>query len=137
MSDDLERSRGDDAALSGHDDAALSGQDDTTLSRELTAAIRSTEGVTGVYPAQPTVEAAVDALAVRLALRQPDVLVDIDRADGFTTVSAHIATSAAVPATETLRAVGELIRSTLGEAGPLAINVKVRLIDDTGRPASK
>lgn len=128
MSDDFERSRG--------DDAALSGQDDTALSRELTAAIRATEGVTGVYPAQPTVEAAVDALAVRLALRQPDVLVDIDRADGFTTVSAHIATSVAVPATETLRAVGELIRNKLGEAGPVAINVKVRLIDDTGRTAS-
>lgn len=111
--------------------------DDTELSRLLTAAIRQAEGVAGVYPAQPILEAAADAVAVKLALRQPDVLVDIDRSEGFTTVSAHIATVAAIPAPETLRAVGELVRGMLEEepsvSGPLAVNVKVRLIEDSGR----
>ncbi|MCJ1698513.1 hypothetical protein MT356_02190 [Rathayibacter festucae] len=123
----------DDAA---HDDTA---RDDTALSQRLTAAIRDSEGVTGVYPAQPILEAAADALAVTLALRQPDVLVDIDRSDGFTTVSAHIAATAALPAPETLRAVGEELRRLLDAepsvTGPLAVNVKVRLIEDSGRAA--
>ena len=111
--------------------------DDTALSQRLTAAVRDAEGVVGVYPAQPLLEAAADALAVTLALRQPDVLVDIDRSEGFTTVSAHIATSAALPAPEILRAVGELLHGILREepsvTGPLAVNVKVRLIEDSGR----
>ncbi|MDY0913780.1 hypothetical protein [Rathayibacter festucae] len=113
--------------------------DDTALSQRLTAAIRDTEGVAGVYPAQPLLEAAADALAVKLALRQPDVLVDIDRSDGFTTVTAHIAATAALPAPETLRAVGEELRRLLDAepsvTGPLAVNVKVRLIEDSGRAA--
>ena len=119
-----------------HDDTA---HDDTALSQRLTAAIGETAGVTGVYPAQPLLEAAADALAVKLALRQPDVLVDIDRSDGFTTVSAHIAATAALPAPETLRAVGEELRRLLDAepsvTGPLAVNVKVRLIEDSGRAA--
>lgn len=113
--------------------------DDTALSQRLTAAIRETAGVTGVYPAQPLLEAAADALAVKLALRQPDVLVDVDRSDGFTTVTAHIAATAALPAPETLRAVGEELRRLLDAepsvTGPLAVNVKVRLIEDSGRAA--
>ena len=125
----------------GTDDSTLDGaaHDDTALSQRLTAAIRDSEGVTGVYPAQPILEAAADALAVTLALRQPDVLVDIDRSDGFTTVSAHIAATAALPAPETLRAVGEELRRLLDAepsvTGPLAVNVKVRLIEDSGRAA--
>ena len=111
--------------------------DDTALSQRLTAAIREAEGVVGVYPAQPILEAAADALAVTLALRQPDVLVDIDRSEGFTTVSAHIAASAALPVPETLRSVGELLRGILAEepgvTGPLAVTVKVRLVEDSGR----
>lgn len=112
--------------------------DDIHLSQRLTAAIRATEGVVGVYPAQPILEAAAEAVAVRLALRQPDVLVDIDRADAFTTVSAHIATTAAIPAPETLRAVGAVIRRILRDDDPdsdtIAINVKVRFVDDSGHP---
>jgi hypothetical protein len=133
----------DDTALDDtvRDDTALddTGRDDTALSQRLTAALREAEGVTGVYPAQPILEAAAEALAVKLALRQPDVLVDIDRSDGFTTVSAHIATTAALPAPEILRAVGEELRRLLDAepsvTGPLAVNVKVRLIEDSGRAA--
>ena len=125
----------------GTDDTGTDGtaHDDTALSQRLTAAIRETAGVTGVYPAQPLLEAAADALAVKLALRQPDVLVDVDRSDGFTTVTAHIAATAALPAPETLRAVGEELRRLLDAepsvTGPLAVNVKVRLIEDSGRAA--
>ncbi|KZX21223.1 hypothetical protein [Rathayibacter tanaceti] len=111
--------------------------DDTALSRRLTDEIRDTEGVTGVYPAQPIVEAAADAVAVSLALRLPDVLVDIDRSEGFTTVTAHIAASAALPAPETLRLVGERMHALLAAdptvPGPFAVNVKVRLVEDSGR----
>jgi len=113
--------------------------DDAALSRSLTAAIRATEGVTGVFPAQPLLEAAADVIAARLALRLPDELVDIDRADSFTTVTAHISTSASLPAPETLRRVGELVRGTLvgagADAAELAVNVKIRLIDDSGSSA--
>ncbi|SMH48680.1 hypothetical protein SAMN06295885_3098 [Rathayibacter oskolensis] len=112
--------------------------DDTELSRRLTAAIRDTEGVAGVYPAQPILEAAADALAVRLALRQPDVLVDIDHSDGFTTVTAHIAALAALPAPDTLRTVGELLRDVLTAelSGPFSVHVTARLIEDSGRAES-
>ena len=119
--------------------------DDLELSRRLTSAIRAVPHVTGVYPAQPILEAAAGAIAVRLALRVPDVLVDIDRAEGFTTVSAHIATSAAAPTPETARAVGELLRDEFRRSheahdalpgtdpnDTLAINVKVRLVEDAG-----
>ncbi|ROQ37116.1 hypothetical protein EDF46_2565 [Frondihabitans sp. PhB188] len=113
--------------------------DDTELSRQLTAAIRATEGVSGVYPAQPILEAAAGAVAVRLALRVPDVLVDIDRADDFTTVSAHISTAGERPATETLRRVGELLLERLGAEpsirGEVAVNVKVRLVEEAGASA--
>ncbi|QHC75094.1 hypothetical protein [Rathayibacter sp. VKM Ac-2805] len=123
--------------IAGHEDAGTAGYDDTALSQRLTAGIRDTEGVAGVYPAQPIVEAAADALAVKLALRSPDVLVDIDRSEGFTTVTAHIAASASLPAPETLRAVGErmlaLLRADPSVSGPFAVNVKVRLVEDSGR----
>lgn len=111
--------------------------DDTELSRRLTAAVRETEGVAGVYPAQPVLEAAAEALAARLDLRPTDVLVDIDRSEGFTTVTAHIAAVAALPAPDTLRSVGELLRDAIAAdasvSGPFSVNVKVRLIEDSGR----
>ncbi len=109
--------------------------DDATLSRRLTEAVRAVDGVAGVYPARPPLEAAAEAVAVSLDLRRPDALVDIDRADGFTTVTAHIATVSSSPAPATARAVGELLRRMLGadasdpDAG-IAVNVKVRLIED-------
>ncbi|GAA4666436.1 hypothetical protein [Frondihabitans cladoniiphilus] len=110
--------------------------DDAELSRSLTAAVRAVEGVTGVFPSQPLLEAAADALAVRLDLREPDEMVDIDRSDRFTTVTAHISTSASLPAPETVRRVGELIRDTLLATGAkpdeLAVNVSIRLVEDTG-----
>lgn len=111
--------------------------DDAALSRELTTTIRAIEGVAGVFPAQPRVEAAAAAVAVTLALRAPDALVDIERADGITTVSAHISTLAEVPAPVTVRRVAEFLRARLqtggAPAGDLVINVKVRLVEGGGR----
>lgn len=115
--------------------------DDAELSRSLTAAIRATEGVDEVFPSQPLLEAAADAIAVRLDLRAPDELVEIERADRFTTVTAHISSSSSLPAPEVLRRVGERIRSIVVEGGAnpdqLAINVRIRLIEDTGLGARK
>lgn len=112
--------------------------DDTRLSRELTAAVRAVEGVAGVYPAQPILEAAAQAVAVRLALRVPDVLVDIDRADEFTTISAHISVVPTAPAPATLRRVGETLRDLISAdasiQGEVAVLVTVRLIEEGGAP---
>lgn len=109
--------------------------DDHALSRELTALIRATTGVAAVYPAQPIVEAAVDAVAVKLALRQPDVLVDVDRDGDALRIAAGIAVDDARPATDTVREVGERIRAVTDERAdvrPDLISVSVRLVDDLG-----
>ncbi|GAA4266255.1 hypothetical protein [Frondihabitans peucedani] len=107
--------------------------DDVELSRALTAAVRATPGVAGVYPAQPVLEAAATVLAAKLALRQPDVLVDIDRTDGFTSVSVQIATHAAEAAPDTVRRVGETVRDLCVEHGEdaaaLTVAVTVRLVE--------
>lgn len=111
--------------------------DDQELSRQLTALIRSTPGVDEVYPAQPVIEAAADALAVKLALRQPDVLVDIDRDHGSMTITAGIAANDTRPAPDTIREVGERIRDALAERHadgaearePDLITVTIRLVE--------
>lgn len=107
--------------------------DDVELSRLLTTAVRETPGVAGVYAAQPVLEAAASALAAKLALRQPDVLVDIDRTDGFTSVSAQIATLATESAPDTVRLVGETVRDLCVAHGEdtaaLTVAVTVRLVE--------
>lgn len=114
--------------------------DDLDLSRTLTAALRRVPGVTGVYASRPVVGVAVavaeavSAVAPTLELRAPDVLVDIDRAEEFTTVSAHISTSTAEASPAVLRAAGEtlrdLIRVELPEGAEFGVNVKVRFVED-------
>lgn len=110
--------------------------DDQDLSQRLTALLRTVDGVDDVFPAQPIIEAAADAIAVKLALRQPDVLVDIDRSNGSVTVTAGIAVSDARPAGDTLREVGERVRDLLADGGehPDLISVAIRLIDTDGLP---
>lgn len=51
----------------------------------------------------------------RQALEAAAVLADINRLDEFVTVTAHMATVATRPATETLRVVGELIHDALAD----------------------
>jgi hypothetical protein len=114
--------------------------DDQELSRHLTALIRATPGVDEVYPAQPVIEAAADAIAVKLALRQPDVLVDIDRDHGSTTITAGIAADVSRPAPDTVREVGERIRDALAQRHangaearePDLITVTIRLVEGLG-----
>lgn len=108
--------------------------DDTGLSQRLTEAVSGVDGVAAVFAAKPLVAAAADAIAAALTLREPDVLVDIARAEGFTTFSVHIAVASSAPAPDTLRAVGELVRDAVLAEGaaeePFAVNVKVRLVED-------
>ncbi len=107
--------------------------DDTGLSQRLTEVARRTAGVSAVFAAKPAVAAAADALAVALALREPDVLVDVARSEGFTTFTVHIAADAATPAPQTLRAVGEAVRDLVLAEGAaehhFAVNVKARMIE--------
>ena len=113
--------------------------DDTGLSQRLTEAVRRADGVAAVFAAKPAVVAAAGAVAVALTLREPDVLVDVARAEGFTTFTVHIAVRASTPAPDTLRAVGELVRDRVVAEGAaqdaFAVNVKVRLVEDADRPA--
>ncbi|MCS5715712.1 hypothetical protein NVV95_14270 [Herbiconiux sp. CPCC 205716] len=106
---------------------------DTELSRRLTALVRAAEGVTAVYPAQPLLEAAAGVVAETLELRPAGSSVDIERADGVATVRVQIAAADALPAPDTLRRVGELLRrATDAEpslAPPVVIAVAVRLVD--------
>ncbi|WP_043673140.1 hypothetical protein [Clavibacter michiganensis] len=113
--------------------------DDADLSRRITAAVRAVDGVTGVYPAQSPLEAAAVAIAGRLRIQAPDVLVDVDRRDGSTIVTTHIATAAGRPAADVIRAVGERVRALLeaepGVDGPTLVRVTGRLVED-GTPAA-
>ncbi|MGU3411128.1 hypothetical protein ACLBWP_13530 [Microbacterium sp. M1A1_1b] len=110
--------------------------DDQDLSRRLTGLLRTIDGVDDVFPAQPILEAAADAIAVKLALRQPDVLVDIDRSGGAVRITAGIAASDARPAGDTVREVGERIRDQLAADGeqPDLISVAIRVIEGGGPP---
>ena len=113
--------------------------DDADLSRRLTAAVRAVDGVTGVYPAQPPLEAAAVAIAGRLRLQAPDVLVDVDRREGSTTVATHVATAADRPAADVVRAVGERVRALLeaepGLGATALVRVTCRLVEEGAPPA--
>jgi hypothetical protein len=108
--------------------------DDQELSRRLTDVARATEGLSHVFPAQSLVQVAADAVAAQLEIRDPGTMVDVHRGDGAVRVTAEVAVDGARPATETVRAVGERIRSVVdAEPGPRpdTITVVVRLVEDT------
>ncbi|NII42644.1 hypothetical protein E9228_003318 [Curtobacterium flaccumfaciens] len=108
--------------------------DDQELSRHLTDVARATEGVSHVFPAQSLVQIAADAVAAQLEIRDPGTLVDVHRGGGAVRVTAEVAVDGARPATETVREVGERIRSVVdAEPGPRpdTITVVVRLVEDT------
>jgi hypothetical protein len=110
------------------------GKTDEELSAHLTEVIRGIPGVTGVFHATSLVETAADVIAAGLSLRSPDALVDIERAEGFATIRAHIATSVDDTAAEVVRRVGETVKSEVEATGsvatPMAVNIKVRVIED-------
>ncbi|OUE07626.1 hypothetical protein CMsap09_01660 [Clavibacter michiganensis] len=108
--------------------------DDADLSRRLTAAVRAVDGVTGVYAAQPVLEAAAVAIVERLRLEAPGMLVDVDRADGAVRVAVHVATAADRPAADVIRAVGERVRDLVAAEpdgdGTVLVHVTGRLVED-------
>lgn len=110
------------------------GPDDEELSVRLTRIVRSVSGVTGVFHSTSLVGAAADVVAAGLSLRSPDALVDIDRAEGFTTVRAHIATTVDDTAAQVVRRVGENVKAAVERDGsirtPVAVNITVRVIED-------
>ncbi|GAA1493850.1 hypothetical protein [Curtobacterium herbarum] len=108
--------------------------DDQELSRRLTDVARATDGVGHVFPAQSLVQVAADVVAAQLEIRDPGTMVDVHRGDGAVRITAEVAVDGARPATETVRAVGERIRSVVdAEPGPRpdTITVVVRLVEDT------
>lgn len=108
--------------------------DDQELSRRLSEVARATDGVSHVFPAQSIVQVAADAVAAQLALREPGTLVDVHRGGGAVRITAEVAVDGARPATDTVREVGERIRSVVdAEPGPRpdTITVVVRLVEDT------
>jgi hypothetical protein len=108
--------------------------DDQELSRRLTDVARATEGVSHVFAAQSVVQIAADAVAAQLEIRDPGTLVDVHRGGGAVRVTAEVAVDGARPATETVREVGERLRSVVdAEPGPRPdmITVVVRLVEDT------
>lgn len=110
--------------------------EDQELSRRLTDTARTTDGVRHVFPASSIVQVAADAVAVQLELREPDTLVDVDRDGGAVRIAAEIAVDGARPAPDTVREVGERIRSVVdAEPGPRpdTISVVVRLVEDAAR----
>ncbi len=113
--------------------------DDAALSSELTAAIRAVPGVVAVYPPRPIVHAAAEVVASALALREPDVLVDVDRHGGTVRVAAGIAVSGDRPAPDTVRAVGERVRALVDEridGGADLVSVTIRLVEDAVLPSA-
>ena len=107
--------------------------DDRELSRRLTDLARATDGVSHVFPAQSLVQVAADAVAAQLEIRDPGTMVDVHRASGAVRITAEVAVDGARPATETVREVGERIRSLVdAEPGPRpdTITVVVRLVED-------
>lgn len=108
--------------------------DDRELSRRLTDLARATDGVSHVFPAQSLVQVAADAVAAQLEIRDPGTMVDVYRGGGAVRITAEVAVDGARPATETVREVGERIRSVVdAEPGPRpdTITVVVRLVEDT------
>jgi len=106
--------------------------DDEALSRTLTAAVRRVPGVTGVHRAR-TAAAAAEVVAAALTLREPDVLVDVDRHGGRVQVRAGIAVTGDRAAADTVRAVGECIRDLVdAESASSAdlVSVTVQLVED-------
>lgn len=107
--------------------------DDRELSRRLTDLARATDGVSHVFPAQSLVQVAADAVAAQLEIRDPGTMVDVHRGGGAVRITAEVAVDGARPATETVREVGERIRSVVdAEPGPRpdTITVVVRLVED-------
>lgn len=113
---------------------------DEALSRALTSRIRSVDGVVAVHPPRAIVQAAAEVVAGTLALRAPDVLVDVHRDGSSLRVVTGIAVDDARPAKDTVREVGERIRGLVDEHEGVPadlVDVTVRLVEGVGGAAAE
>ena len=106
---------------------------DDALSRDLTEALRGVEGVVDVFDAHPIVEGAVRVVAAGLDLAGSTGLVEISRAPGSVSVTAHVATSLDAPTPETLARAADALRGRLAASGlagdEVVVSVSARLVD--------
>ena len=106
---------------------------DDLLSRDLTEVLRGVEGVVDVFDAHPVVEGAVRAVAAGLDLAGSTGLVEISRAPGSVSVTAHVATALDSPTPETLARAADVLRGRLAASGlagdEVVVSVSARLVD--------
>ncbi|KQN42462.1 hypothetical protein [Frigoribacterium sp. Leaf44] len=106
---------------------------DDLLSRDLTEVLRGVEGVVDVFDAHPVVEGAVRAVAAGLDLAGSTGLVEISRAAGSVSVTAHVATALDSPTPETLARAADALRGRLAASGlagdGVVVSVSARLVD--------
>lgn len=106
---------------------------DDALSRELTEVLRGVDGVVDVFDAHPMVEGAVRVVAAGLDLAGSTGLVEISRAPGSVSVTAHVATALDSPTPETLTRAADAVRGHLASAGlsgdDVVVSVSARLVD--------
>jgi hypothetical protein len=106
---------------------------DDALSRDLTEALRGVGGVVDVFDAHPIVEGAVRVVAAGLDLAGSTGLVEISRAPGSVSVTAHVATALDSPTPETLARAADTLRGRLAASGlaggEVVVSVSARLVD--------
>ncbi|KPG88927.1 hypothetical protein [Frigoribacterium sp. RIT-PI-h] len=106
---------------------------DDALSRDLTEALRGVGGVVDVFDAHPIVEGAVRVVAAGLDLAGSTGLVEISRAPGSVSVTAHVATALDSPTPETLARAADVLRGRLAASGlagdEVVGSVSARLVD--------
>lgn len=91
--------------------------DDKALARMLTDAVLATPGIATVFPVKPILHAASEGIANALDLEEPEVLVDVDRADFLLTVTAHVATTSDGSTPEVLGRAAEALRAVAERVG--------------------
>lgn len=106
---------------------------DDRLSRELTEVLRGVEGVLDVFDAHPVAEGVVRAVAAELDLAGSTGLVEIERATGSVSVTAHLATELGSPTPDTLARAAAALRDRLAAGGlsgdDVLVSVSARLVD--------
>ena len=108
--------------------------DDRALAHLLTDAVLATDGVIAVFPVNPILHIASEGIASALDLREPEVLVDVERSETLLTITAHIAATSERPTPRTLgdaaEALWEVARREDSAGGEVMVFVKARLIGE-------
>ncbi len=105
--------------------------DDDALARELTAAIRSIDGVGTIFRTSPLLDAATQTVASTLNLPEPQMTLQVETSADGTAVTVHLSTTTLCPSPGTLRTVAAVLRDRIAAAhpGPVAITIKVLQIE--------